>query len=939
MEQNNRPSGRKKNITGKGKGVSLRGEGTGQGPVGTGSNPFGRKDSNGSAQGSAPHQAPGSQGGSQGSQGGAHRPQGGSRPSGSVPRPHSGSSFGNSGSGSSGSGTRSGRNSGMNPLVLIIILAVLFLGGGGGLSGLLGGGSGGGSSSGSASGTFSSTSPAGTQSSYSSSSGTTTSGTAGTSTASSQTATTLSTSDISYASLNPSGENNGFLNTTVSSRARERFTQIKGNGKDTITIMVFMCGTDLESRSAMGTKDLAEMTKASLSGKINLLVYTGGCKRWQNNIVKSNVNQIYQIKDGGLACVKDNAGTGAMTDPATLTDFIRWSARNYPADRYDLILWDHGGGSLSGYGYDEKNARSGSMGLASLNKALKDAGLTYDFVGFDACLMATVETAQMLGSYADYLIASEETEPGIGWYYTNWLTSLSQNTSQPTLDTGKNIVDDFVQTCARQCRGQTATLSVVDLAELSQTLGSGMSAFSQELLGNIRGGQYKAIATARNNAREFAQSTSIDQIDFVDFAKKIGTASAGNLADILLNAVKYNRYSSGMSRAYGLSVYFPYKKMSSVNTAVQTYDALDIDADFTASIREFASLELGGQVSSGSSGIPLDSLLGSLLGGGLGTGTSGSSSGGYSQTVSGSDIADLLSALLGSGSTGTSGSGSYGYNNSGYGYLGSNGYGSSYGSSAPDLGSSLLGGLASLAGLDTSFFGGRSFDIDAAADYLAQNRFDYSQLTWQENSQGEPVIALADDQWDLVEDVARNLFVDTGTGYVELGLDDTYSWDDDGNLVGDTELTWISINDQPVAYYHLHTEYGEDDSYTITGKVPAMLTKADGSETIRVNLILVFDNENPNGYILGAQTNYGQSQTQTVARGLTELEVGDKLDFLCDYYSYDGECQDSYLLGEQMEVTEDMIISDTYLDDAGALLLYRFTDMYQQHYWTDVLSF
>ncbi|MBQ1490817.1 MAG: hypothetical protein IIZ39_02555, partial [Blautia sp.] len=73
------------------------------------------------------------------------------------------------------------------------------------------------------------------------------------------------------------------------------------------------------------------------------------------------------------------------------------------------------------------------MPLASINKALKNAGLRYDFIGFDTCLMATVENARMLADYADYMIASEETEPGIGWYYTNWLTALSRNTSIPTV--------------------------------------------------------------------------------------------------------------------------------------------------------------------------------------------------------------------------------------------------------------------------------------------------------------------------------------------------------------------------------------------------------------------------------------------------------------------------------------------------------------------------
>ena len=272
--------------------------------------------------------------------------------------------------------------------------------------------------------------------------------------------------------------NTGELDRTVATGARDKRTVIRGNGKDTVTIMVYMCGTDLESRSGMGTADLQEMLNAKVGDKVNLLVYTGGCKDWRNNVVSSKNNQIYQIRNGQMACLVENAGSAPMTDPDNLASFIQWGGKNFPADRNQLIFWDHGGGSLSGYGYDEKYASSGSMNLAEIDKALKKGGVTFDFIGFDACLMATLETALTVGQYGDYLIASEETEPGVGWYYTDWLTKLSQNTSMPTIEIGKNIVDDFVDVCAQKCRGQSTTLSVVDLAELEATVPAQFKAFS-----------------------------------------------------------------------------------------------------------------------------------------------------------------------------------------------------------------------------------------------------------------------------------------------------------------------------------------------------------------------------------------------------------------------------------------------------------------------------
>ena len=120
----------------------------------------------------------------------------------------------------------------------------------------------------------------------------------------------------------------------------------------------------------MASSDMEEMRAASYGDNVNVIVYTGGCKAWKNSGISSSVNQIYQIKDGKIYRLVDNDGTAAMTDPDNLSNFIKFCAKNFPANRNDLILWDHGGGSVSGYGYDEKNAKKGSMDLAGINKAL-----------------------------------------------------------------------------------------------------------------------------------------------------------------------------------------------------------------------------------------------------------------------------------------------------------------------------------------------------------------------------------------------------------------------------------------------------------------------------------------------------------------------------------------------------------------------------------------
>ncbi len=677
-----------------------------------------------------------------------------------------------------------------------------------------------------------------------------------------------------------SGYRMGVLNTEVASGSRAKYTKLKGNGQDVVTLMVYMCGTDLESRSGMATNDLQEMAAAKFGDNVNIIVYTGGCKGWKINGISNRVNQVYQVKNGGLQQLVSDDGSRVMTDPKTLSDFIRFCGQNFPASRYGLILWDHGAGSVTGYGYDEKNVRAGSMDLAEIDSALSSAGVKFDFVGFDACLMATAETALMLNDHADYLIASEETEPGIGWYYTNWLTALGKNTSLSTLEMGKMIVDDFVSTCASRCRGQLTTLSVIDLAEFSNTVPDKLNGFAKSVTDLISDKSYKTVSNARYGTREFSASARIDQVDLAHMAMNLGTKEGLQLAETIENAVKYNKTSSNMTNAYGVSIYFPYKKASYVDTACRTYDSIGMDSDYSQCIRAFAKMETGGQIASGgSSGL---SVLNSLLGNGLSSGSSGMN-------------ADAITSLLNSFAGGN-------YNING------------------------------LSGSNTGFFGDRAIVSDEEmADYISVNSFDSSALTWTVADDGTATMTLPDEQWDLVHGLDLNMFYDDGSGYVDLGLDNVYSFDDNGALVASTDRTWLAINGQPVAYYHTDT-VDDGENYTITGYVPVLLNGE------RANLFLTFDNETPHGYIAGAQAVYGE-ESDAIAKNLVELNEGDTLDFLCDYYSYSGEYQDSYKLGEQMTVGGNMEISNVDVGDGAVRLVYRFTDIYDQEYWSEALEY
>lgn len=664
----------------------------------------------------------------------------------------------------------------------------------------------------------------------------------------------------------------GKLDTSVAGGSRAKRTQILGNNRDTVTIMVYMCGTDLEFKYGMASADMEEMRAASsdFGDNFNVIVYTGGCSGWKNG-VSSSVNQIYRIKDGKTVCLSDNEGQSAMTAPDTLSSFIKYCVKNFPANRNELILWDHGGGSVSGYGYDEKNQSSGSMSLAGIDTALKDGGVSFDFVGFDACLMAAAENALMLNEHADYLIASEETEPGIGWYYTRWLSEFAQDTSKPTIEVGKTIVDDFVSECARKCSGQKTTLSVIDLAEFSNTVPQHLADFSKSVSGMISDNDYKQVSNARYNTREFAQSSKIDQVDLVHLAQNMNTPEGTQLAEALKGAVKYNLTSSNMTNAYGVSIFFPYNRASYVDKACDTYELIGMDSEYADCIRQFAQLETSGQVAAGgsASASPINSLFN--LVGGTSSGSSGNSS----------VIGQLLSGFL--------------------------------------------GGNRAIDGLDSSntdFMKGQ--DTAETASYLANNYFDPTNLIWTKNGDNY-VMTLPETQWDMVHALDRNVFYYDGEGWIDLGLDNTFSFDDAGNLIADTAKDWISIGGQPVAYYHTDSTDTADMGY-----VPALL---NGD---RVNLILVF--EGTNAYIAGASDEYENGETDVIAKNLTELKDGDTLDFLCDFYGDDMKYRDSYYIGEQTVYRSDMKITNTALDDGNVKIIYKFTDIYNQEYWSEAIT-
>ena len=702
-----------------------------------------------------------------------------------------------------------------------------------------------------------------------------------------------------YTSSNWSNAGNtGSLDNGVVNGARAKYTTLLGNGRDTVTIMVYMCGTDLESNYSMATKDLQEMANALIADNVNLIVYTGGCTGWKNNLVSSRTNQIYKIENGGqFRQLNSDVGNKPMVTPTTLTEFIQFCARYYPANRNMLIFWDHGGGSISGYGYDQKFKSSGSMTLDGIDEALSNGGVRFDVIGFDACLMATVETAQMASKYGDYLLASEESEPGIGWYYTDWLTLLSRNISTPTLTLGKQIVDDFVSQCARQCAGQDTTLSLTDLAEFSYTVPPLLNKWADATVSAMQT-DYKSVSRARGNAKEFAASSRIDQADLASICYNLNNDSSLALAKALTGAVKYNKTSSTVRNAYGLSIYFPYRSVSSVKKATSTYSKLGMDANYSRCIQAYATYASSGQASSYSSGY--NSGLGSLL---SGYGSTGGSSGYGSSSYSTSyDTTDLIYALLGQMMSGRS-----------------------------------LGNVEGLTEENADFiaetFNSGTLDARSVAEYVYENTFDAAALNWQPGEDGVLEMNLPRSQWDLISELKLSVFRNDGKGFIDLGLD-LYEgfFKENGALIGEYDGGWLAVNGREAAYYQLLTMAADDGTLVTLGRVPCLYNGE------RANLLIEIVKDEP--AVVGVCYDYqNDADILTNAKTITEYNASDTVTLIADYYTYDNVYENTYRISDEFTVGDGLSADFMLAADRDELnACYRLTDFYGNQFWTPVMS-
>ena len=356
---------------------------------------------------------------------------------------------------------------------------------------------------------------------------------------------------------------------------------------DTV-VMIYMVGSNLESRNGLGTTDLHEICEAYKASKVpdetvKILVQTGGSKEWSPDFsIDPDMSQRYEV-DGGELVMKQEFPLENMANPGTLSDFMIWGMTAYPADRYGLILWNHGGGSVLGFGADELHSGS-MMRLQQIRKACETANGHFAFVGFDACLMGTVETATALAPYADYLIASEEMEPGNGWFYTNWVSSLLKEPKLSVDKLGKQIIDDFADSYSKG--KELYTLSLIDLKKVDK-VDKELTVFAEESIYALEEKKYSRISKARGEARSFGNG-GYEQVDLIDFMDRSDLSGKQGVIDAAADSIVY--FKTNMKDANGLAMYYPFSYLDEYGRMLNMLESLEFEKTYLDSLSGFCTV-------------------------------------------------------------------------------------------------------------------------------------------------------------------------------------------------------------------------------------------------------------------------------------------------------------------------------------------------------------
>ena len=356
-----------------------------------------------------------------------------------------------------------------------------------------------------------------------------------------------------------------------------------------MTIMVYLCGSDLESSSAAATQDLEEMRASGAGGTdVPLIVMAGGARKWANGY-RPNELTITEI-NRGKSRVIERGDARSMGDPETLRYLIDYTEQHFPAQEYALIFWDHGNGPMEGFCLDELY-RPERLSVEEVAAVLGESGFSekkLKWIGFDTCLMGSAEVAMQLAPYAEYMIASEESEPGFGWDYS-FLKGIENDAS--TLETARRIIDLYTA----QDTQEALTLSCLDLSRIEVLIQAVDGIFSRAA-SIVDPTDYSALSRLRKTILSYGADVSRGMLDhdLVDLGQLVNNLSNLEENELVFfrqameQAVVYRK--SNLPAASGISVYFPYYNKSMYDEWIARYPMNRVGSGYAEYIQEFGGM-------------------------------------------------------------------------------------------------------------------------------------------------------------------------------------------------------------------------------------------------------------------------------------------------------------------------------------------------------------
>ncbi len=306
-----------------------------------------------------------------------------------------------------------------------------------------------------------------------------------------------------------------------------------------------------------GPEDIAEMVQAGSNEHLNVVVLHDG--HWEPAVM-------YFIEKGKAVKLRD-MGEIDMGDPKTLVSFMDEVIRDYPARHFSLTIWNHGSGwrrspkkPVRGISWDDTSGNHISTNAlgGALSEIRNRLGHPIDVLDMDACLMQMLEVAWTCKDSCDFIVTSEETEPGKGAPYAEILSAVTPGMSPEEF--ARSWARLFVASYDHGSQGvETCTQSVVRCSAIP-ALNDAVNKLSKSLMS---GAHNRTIVNLWDKTQHFALDSCLDLIDLADVLKNgISDPAVGEACDAVLAAAKEAVIENGRTghtvpRAFGISIYFP----------------------------------------------------------------------------------------------------------------------------------------------------------------------------------------------------------------------------------------------------------------------------------------------------------------------------------------------------------------------------------------------